>query len=118
VNRILSGNHGKRIAVVENECGEVHSRRHALRAERHTALTSAAAARQVGVDDALVIQLQNEELLELNNGWCAHARSSGACAPFRVSDRLTHATQHLLHRARRPAAHPVQAAGAAGGSTA
>jgi G3E family GTPase len=26
VNRILSGNHGKRIAVIENEFGEVRSR--------------------------------------------------------------------------------------------
>jgi G3E family GTPase len=54
VNRILAGTHGKRIAVIENEFGEV------------------------GVDDALVIQLQNEELLELNNGWCADVCSSSA----------------------------------------
>ena len=45
VNRILAGTHGKRVAVLENEFGEV------------------------GVDDALVIHLQNEELFELNNGW-------------------------------------------------
>ncbi len=44
VNRILTGSHGQRIAVIENEFGEV------------------------GVDDALLIRLASEELLELNNG--------------------------------------------------
>jgi hypothetical protein len=27
------------------------------------------------VDDALVIQLRDEELFELNNGWCARAHA-------------------------------------------
>jgi G3E family GTPase len=43
VNRILTENHGKRIAVIENEFGEV------------------------GIDDALVIQA-DEEIFEMNNG--------------------------------------------------
>lgn len=43
VNYILSENHGKKIAVVENEFGEV------------------------GIDDALVMQAQ-EEIFEMNNG--------------------------------------------------
>jgi len=43
VNYILSENHGKRIAVIENEFGEV------------------------GVDDALIIDAE-EEIFEMNNG--------------------------------------------------
>jgi G3E family GTPase len=43
LNRILTENHGKRIAVIENEFGEI------------------------GIDDALVIQA-DEEIFEMNNG--------------------------------------------------
>jgi G3E family GTPase len=43
VNYILSENHGKRIAVIENEFGEI------------------------GIDDALVIDAE-EEIFEMNNG--------------------------------------------------
>eukprot|EP00793_Prasinoderma_coloniale_P000977 PRCOL_00007067-RA len=43
INHILTGNHGKRIAVIENEFGEI------------------------GIDDALVIETQ-EEVFEMNNG--------------------------------------------------
>jgi G3E family GTPase len=43
LNRILTGEHGRRIAVIENEFGEV------------------------GVDDALVLDSQ-EEIFEMNNG--------------------------------------------------
>lgn len=43
VNHILKGNHGKRIAVIENEFGEV------------------------GIDDALVMETK-EEIYEMNNG--------------------------------------------------
>ena len=43
VNYILSANHGKRIAVIENEFGEI------------------------GIDDALVIDAE-EEIFEMNNG--------------------------------------------------
>ncbi|KAF8062708.1 hypothetical protein HT031_004037 [Scenedesmus sp. PABB004] len=43
VNHILKGNHGKRIAVIENEFGEV------------------------GIDDALVVETK-EEIYEMNNG--------------------------------------------------
>lgn len=43
VNHILQGNHGKKIAVIENEFGEV------------------------GIDDALVMETK-EEIFELNNG--------------------------------------------------
>src|SRR5216683_2480968 len=43
LNRILSENHGKRIAVIENEFGEI------------------------GIDDALVIGA-DEEVFEMNNG--------------------------------------------------
>ncbi|WP_373533400.1 GTP-binding protein [Vampirovibrio sp.] len=43
MNRILSENHGKRIAVIENEFGEI------------------------GIDDALVINAE-EEIFEMNNG--------------------------------------------------
>ena len=63
VNRILAGTHGKRVAVIENEFGEARAR--LLLPPR----CSRAHASQVGVDDALVIQLENEELFELNNGW-------------------------------------------------
>eukprot|EP00887_Chlorella_sp_A99_P000670 scaffold5.g670.t1 len=43
INAILSGNHGKKIAVIENEFGEV------------------------GIDDALVME-SKEEIFEMNNG--------------------------------------------------
>jgi G3E family GTPase len=43
LNRILTENHGKRIAVIENEFGEI------------------------GIDDALVVQA-DEEIFEMNNG--------------------------------------------------
>ncbi len=43
LNRILTENHGKRIAVIENEFGEI------------------------GIDDALVVQ-SDEEIFEMNNG--------------------------------------------------
>jgi hypothetical protein len=43
INHILTGTHGKRVAVIENEFGEV------------------------GVDDALVIE-SKEEIIEMNNG--------------------------------------------------
>jgi len=43
LNRILSENHGKRIAVIENEFGEI------------------------GIDDALIVQA-DEEIFEMNNG--------------------------------------------------
>ena len=43
VNYILSENHGKRVAVIENEFGEI------------------------GIDDALVIDAE-EEIFEMNNG--------------------------------------------------
>ncbi|HEX4163927.1 MAG TPA: GTP-binding protein [Bryobacteraceae bacterium] len=43
LNRILNGQHGKRIAVIENECGEV------------------------GVDNELVLNAE-EEIFEMNNG--------------------------------------------------
>ena len=43
LNRILSGQHGKRIAVIENEYGEI------------------------GIDNELVIQA-DEEIFEMNNG--------------------------------------------------
>ena len=43
LNYILSQNHGYKIAVIENEFGEV------------------------GIDDALVVQA-NEEIFEMNNG--------------------------------------------------
>ena len=52
VNSILRGTHGRRVAVIENEFGEV------------------------GVDDALLIPLESEELVELNNGClCCTVRS-------------------------------------------
>jgi G3E family GTPase len=51
LNRILTGNHGKRIAVIENEFGEI------------------------GVDNQLVIQA-DEEIFELNNG-CICCRVRG-----------------------------------------
>lgn len=43
INHVLTGNHGKRIAVIENEFGEI------------------------GIDDALVVETQ-EEVFEMNNG--------------------------------------------------
>lgn len=43
LNRILTENHGKRIAVIENEFGEI------------------------GIDDALVVK-SDEEIFEMNNG--------------------------------------------------
>src|ERR1700747_59925 len=43
LNRILSGQHGKRIAVIENEYGEI------------------------GIDNELVVQA-DEEIFEMNNG--------------------------------------------------
>ena len=43
VNHILTANHGKRIAIIENEFGEV------------------------GVDDGLVVETK-EEIFEMNNG--------------------------------------------------
>ena len=64
VNRLLAGTHGKRVAVIENEFGEARAA-----ALRCTPLLTRPRA-QIGVDDALVIQLENEELFELNNGWC------------------------------------------------
>jgi len=51
LNRILTGNHGKRIAVIENEFGEI------------------------GIDHQLVIQ-SDEEIFELNNG-CICCRVRG-----------------------------------------
>jgi G3E family GTPase len=46
LNYILKAPHGKRIAVIENEFGEV------------------------GVDDALVMNA-DEQVVEMNNGWYA-----------------------------------------------
>ncbi len=43
LNHILTGNHGKRIAVIENEYGEI------------------------GIDHDLVVQ-SDEEIFEMNNG--------------------------------------------------
>jgi G3E family GTPase len=51
LNRILTGHHGKRIAVIENEFGEI------------------------GIDHQLVIQ-SDEEIFELNNG-CICCRVRG-----------------------------------------
>src|SRR3984885_1870273 len=51
LNRILTENHGKRIAVIENEFGEI------------------------GIDNQLVIQA-DEEIFELNNG-CICCRVRG-----------------------------------------
>jgi G3E family GTPase len=82
VNRILAGTHGKRVAVIENEFGE------ARRGERQPhCLRSQLFAPQVGVDDALVIQLENEELFELNNGWCGRCEQRSACAAADSSRR-------------------------------
>jgi Ni2+-binding GTPase involved in maturation of urease and hydrogenase len=53
LNRILTEQHGKRIAVIENEFGEV------------------------GVDQELVIGAE-EEIFEMNNGWPhIHHRDTG-----------------------------------------
>jgi G3E family GTPase len=50
LNRILAENHGQRIAVIENEFGEI------------------------GVDQDLVINA-DEEIFEMNNGWISSAFS-------------------------------------------
>ena len=55
LNRILSEEHGKRIAVIENEYGEV------------------------GIDQALVIDAE-EEIFEMSNGCLLHCeRRSDSC---------------------------------------
>ena len=63
VNHILTGNHGKRIAIIENEFGEV------------------------GIDDGLVLETQ-EEIFEMNNG----------CVCCTVRGDLIRIIQKLLKR--------------------
>ena len=53
---VLAGNHGKKIAVIENEFGEV------------------------GIDDALVLDTR-EEIFEMNNGCVCCTGAWAAAAP-------------------------------------
>jgi hypothetical protein len=78
-----AGNHGKKIAVVENEFGEVCGWCGCVGwcSGQRQAPTGSSVARcvcQVGIDDALVLE-SKEEIFELNNGcvcctggaWCS-----------------------------------------------
>ena len=71
MNHILAGDHGKRIAIIENEFGEV------------------------GVDDGLVVQTE-EEIFEMNNGCvCCTVRQD----LIRILGKLTrrkNAFDHIL----------------------
>ena len=71
MNHILAGDHGKRIAIIENEFGEV------------------------GVDDGLVVQTK-EEIFEMNNGCvCCTVRQD----LIRILGKLTrrkNAFDHIL----------------------
>ena len=64
--RVLKEMHGHKIAVIENEFGKVSrivgARLSGLGAE------GLCPAGEVGVDDALVMQSDKEEIIEMNNG--------------------------------------------------
>ncbi|KAF6264285.1 CobW/HypB/UreG, nucleotide-binding domain-containing protein [Scenedesmus sp. NREL 46B-D3] len=81
VNYILTENHGKKIAVVENEFGEV------------------------GIDDALVLQAQ-EEIFEMNNGCvCCSVRGDLIRILNKLAKRRNKFDHILIETTGKPAAY-------------
>ena len=93
MNYILNGDHGLKIAVIENEFGEARA---PLRPA--SSRSSPPATLQVNIDEALVAEnLQyKEDVISMDNG-CVGAQPGTRGAPPDTRRQL-----RVLHRARRP----------------